>query len=76
MRPWASGFCSICARPSRESVPLVPSRIIWWIVAGGQGVIAAAVVTLPALGEEEEELREESMAGDWLQVWAPLGLEG
>ena len=71
MRPWESGFWSICARPSRESVPLVPSRIIWWIVEGGQGVMARGVVTLAG----ESELREESMAGDWLQVWAPLGLE-
>lgn len=70
MRPWESGFWSICARPSRESVPFVPSRIIWWIVEGGQGVMVRGVVTLA--GEEEE--REESMAGDWLQVWAPLGL--
>ena len=54
----------------------MPSRIIWWIVEGGQGVIAEGVVTLYAVvpEEEEEELREESMAGDWLQVWAPLGL--
>ena len=73
MRPWASGFWSSCARPSRVSVPLVPSRIIWWIVEGGQGVRAPrGTVTLAGASE----LREESMAGDWLQVWAPLGLVG
>jgi hypothetical protein len=53
----------------------VPSRIIWWMVAGGQGVIACGVVTFAAVGELELlALREESMAGDWLQVWTPLGL--
>jgi hypothetical protein len=35
-------------------------------------VRACGVVTFA--GEDESELREESMAGDWLQVWAPLGL--
>jgi hypothetical protein len=43
--------------------------------AGGQGVIACGVVTFAAVGESELlALREESMAGDWLQVWTPLGL--
>ena len=51
-------------------MPLVPSRIIWWIVEAGHGVIARAVVTFAV------ELREESMAGDWLHVEAPLGLGG
>ena len=60
------------------SVPFVPSRIIWWIDEGGQGVMAAVVVTFPGdLGSDPaSELREVSMAGDWLQVEAPLGLEG
>lgn len=38
------------------------------MVEGGQGVMVPDVVTLAV------ELRDESMAGDWLQVWAPLGL--
>jgi hypothetical protein len=47
-------------------------------VEGGQGVIDWVVVTFAVLGEEvgESLLREESMAGDWLQVCAPLGLGG
>lgn len=46
------------------------------MVEGGQGVMAAVVVTFPGLDlGSEPELREESMAGDWLQVEAPLGLE-
>jgi hypothetical protein len=48
----------------------VPSRIIWWMVEAGHGVMVPAVVTLAV------PLMEESMAGDWLQVLAPFGLGG